>query len=412
MNIKEWFKPTGNKVLFLIITVSIIIGGYFGITNLIESMRKPEIVFKNPITLEYGQHTDADQISSGESPFEILRIESIIDEAQSSYDKISLYEDGLSEVEYREESMKLDTTQVGEHSGVLYASLGKNIESFPFEYLVEDTEKPKLENVKDLKVDQDEALIHEFIATDPIDGELQVEIEGSYDTTIPGEYTLAATATDQNNNKTSEEFTLTVIEKKVEVQKPSSVITNGGTGRKVVALTFDDGPHPTNTPRLLNILDEKGVKATFFILGERADEYPNIVKQTHAKGHEVENHSYSHPDLSGASLAVLDKEVERTNKIIENLTGRRPVYLRPPYGSYNKQVSSNISNQIALWSVDTLDWKSRNAVAVQESALSQVRNGSVILMHDIHSTTVDAVGPLIDSLKAQGYTFVRLDELQ
>lgn len=412
MKLSKWLKPTSHKVIFSLIIVAIAIGGGFGIKAMVESMKQPEITFKEPITLEYGQHSDADSEGENRALLDIFTIDSMVDKDASKFDTFSVYEEALKEENYQLVPMKIDTSKVGDFEGVLYAKLGKNIAPFPFKYSVKDTQKPELSNIENLEIEQGGNLKHDFKAIDVVDGELEVVIEGDYDTNKPGEYSLVATAIDTNDNKTSQEFKLTVKEKKKEVDTSKGTITNGSPGKKVVALTFDDGPHPTNTPRLLNILEEKGVKATFFILGERADEYPNIVKQTHAKGHEVENHSYSHPDLAGASLAVLDREVERTNKIIDSLTGRRPLYFRPPYGSYNKQVSSNITNQIALWSVDTLDWKSRNAAAVQQSAMSQVHNGSVILMHDIHSTTVDAVGPLIDSLKAQGYTFVRLDELR
>lgn len=182
-----------------------------------------------------------------------------------------------------------------------------------------------------------------------------------------------------------------------------------------VALTFDDGPNPETTPKLLKILADRNVKATFFMLGERANAAPEIVKNVAAGGHEVANHSWSHPQLTKISQAAADKQVEDTSNPLEQITGAKPIYLRPPYGAMNPALQAHLNQKYDLslifWSVDPLDWKNRDAQAVYDQIMRQVHPGAIILAHDIHPTTVAAMPRVIDALIAKGYKIVTVSEL-
>lgn len=182
-----------------------------------------------------------------------------------------------------------------------------------------------------------------------------------------------------------------------------------------IALTFDDGPSATLTPRLLDILKEKGVKATFFVVGENAQSHPEILARAVAEGHEIGNHSWSHPQLSKVSEARLQEEIGNTSNAIFKATGKTPSLLRPPYGAVNAHVRQVIQDQygmkIIFWSVDPLDWKRPGSSAVSQRILANTKAGSIILSHDIHAGTVDAMPTTIDALLAKGYHFVTVSEL-
>lgn len=180
-----------------------------------------------------------------------------------------------------------------------------------------------------------------------------------------------------------------------------------------VALTFDDGPG-SDTPRLLDLLAQKGVPATFYMVGNRVAANPATAKAIADAGHALGNHTWNHPDLTKADDATRTAEIDRTTQAIVEATGKRPTTMRPPYGAINDDVRRQLAAAglpAVLWDVDTMDWKSKDALAVQKVVSEKVRPGSVVLMHDIHATTVDAVGPIIDELRAAGYTFVTADQL-
>ena len=183
---------------------------------------------------------------------------------------------------------------------------------------------------------------------------------------------------------------------------------------KYVALTFDDGPHKTNTERVLNSLKEFDVKATFFMLGNQVDYYPSLVQRVAKEGHEIGNHSNTHPDLSKVDANRVQKEFETTNQRIYDVIGRYPTVFRPPYGSYNNNIitqATNLNLPIIMWSVDSLDWKTKNATSISHEILSTTTNGSIILMHDIHDATADALPSVLKNLKEQGYSFVTVSQL-
>ncbi len=184
------------------------------------------------------------------------------------------------------------------------------------------------------------------------------------------------------------------------------------TGGKLIALTFDDGPDYYDTAALLDGLKEKQVKATFFMLGENAQRYPSLVARAYAEGHEIGSHSWDHPDLTGLTAGQVREQIQKSVAVLEEILGPGQQYLvRPPYGSTNDQVRQNIDYPLIHWSVDTLDWESLDAKAVRSAILNDAYDGAIVLLHDIHSTSVEGVLMAIDALKAQGYEFVTVSEL-
>lgn len=182
-------------------------------------------------------------------------------------------------------------------------------------------------------------------------------------------------------------------------------------GKKYVALTFDDGPSNKTTPRLLDILKQHNVQATFYVLGSQAERFPEILKRTFDEGHEIGNHSWNHPSFTTISLKEVASQIASTNTVIHSIIGETPKTMRPPYGAYNKAVREIVGMPLIMWSVDTLDWKHRNANKGVELALKQTHDGAIILFHDIHASSVDAIPTLIAELRARGYEFVTVSEL-
>lgn len=181
--------------------------------------------------------------------------------------------------------------------------------------------------------------------------------------------------------------------------------------KKKVALTFDDGPHPQYTLEMLAALKEKNVKATFFLLGEEVEKYPEIVKQIHQEGHVIGNHSYKHEQLSKLTLEQACEQVDRTNRLIYDITGVYPSYLRPPFGDWHEKLDCEANMVEVLWDVDTLDWSSQNHAQIVQKVLKNIQENDIILMHDGYETSVSAAKEIIDTLKNQGYEFVTVDEI-
>lgn len=184
---------------------------------------------------------------------------------------------------------------------------------------------------------------------------------------------------------------------------------------KFIALTFDDGPHPTNTPRLLNILRERNVKATFYVIGRSVNLYPQILRQTVAEGHEIGNHTQTHRLLSKLSDSEVLNELRRCRDSISQASGATVRTMRPPYGGLlprqREVVHAELGYPTILWSVDPLDWK-RPGVGVVSSRLIQgASDGGILLAHDIHAPTIDAMPATIDSLLRRGYQFVTVSQL-
>lgn len=181
--------------------------------------------------------------------------------------------------------------------------------------------------------------------------------------------------------------------------------------QKRVALTFDDGPHPTYTPKLLDGLAARNVKVTFFVLGESAKNHPEIIKRMYEEGHLIGNHTYSHVQLSCISEDKAILEISNTNQVINEATGYIPKYIRPPYGSLPSSLKSETNLTPVLWTVDPRDWSVLNTNSVVNHILQCAEDGDIILLHDIFETSVDAALIVIDRLSEEGFEFVTVDKL-
>lgn len=180
---------------------------------------------------------------------------------------------------------------------------------------------------------------------------------------------------------------------------------------KYIALTFDDGPSRKYTPILLDGLKERGVHATFFLMGKNIEGEEDIVKRMSEEGHLIGNHSYEHIQLTKAGAKAVCEAVEHTQEQIEAITGKRPEYIRPPYGDWNEELEEEIGMTPVLWSLDSLDWKLKDTGKIIRQVLKDVKDGDIILLHDIFSSSVEAALELIDILQKEGYVFVTADEL-
>ena len=181
--------------------------------------------------------------------------------------------------------------------------------------------------------------------------------------------------------------------------------------QKVVALTFDDGPNPATTNQALDTLSKYGIKATFFVLGKNVSGNEEILKRMKADGHVIGNHSWSHPVLSKLSLDEAKKQITDTEDALTKVLGSSSKLMRPPYGAITDDIRNSLDLSFIMWDVDSLDWKSKNEASILTEIQRQVRNGSIILMHDIHAETVNALPKIIDYLKEQGYHFVTVPEM-
>lgn len=180
---------------------------------------------------------------------------------------------------------------------------------------------------------------------------------------------------------------------------------------KKVALTFDDGPHPQFTEPLLDGLKKRGVHATFFVTGENAQLYPDIIKRMNEEGHMIGNHTYSHIQLTAGNREKFKQELIKTNEIITNITGKEVLYVRPPYGTWDKSFETELNMFPVLWNVDPLDWCSNDASCIARKVLKDVDENDIILMHDYYQTSVTAALQIVDELQRQGYTFVTVEEI-
>lgn len=182
-----------------------------------------------------------------------------------------------------------------------------------------------------------------------------------------------------------------------------------------IALTFDDGPHPQNTPRLLDMLRARNVKATFYVIGRSVDIYPQVVRRTVAEGHEIGNHSYTHRLLSKLGDEELRQEMARCRDAVGRAAGVQPRTMRPPYGGLLQRqrelVHSEYGYPTILWSCDPLDWKRPGASVVASRILGGTSAGGIVLAHDLHAQTVDAMPATLDGLLRRGFKFVTVSQL-
>jgi peptidoglycan-N-acetylglucosamine deacetylase len=182
-----------------------------------------------------------------------------------------------------------------------------------------------------------------------------------------------------------------------------------------IALTFDDGPNEKLTPRLLDLLAQHHIHVTFFVLGECAERNPEILRRAAREGHEIGNHSWSHPNFAKMSDETVRTQIKRTEELITNTIGKRPTLLRPPYGSITARqkrlIHDDLGYEIILWDVDPLDWKNPGPTVVANRILKETRPGSIVLSHDIHAQTIEAMPATLNELQAKGFKFVTVSEL-
>lgn len=180
---------------------------------------------------------------------------------------------------------------------------------------------------------------------------------------------------------------------------------------KKIALTFDDGPHPRYTEQLLDGLKERNVVATFFVTGENAQNYPNIIRREQEEGHLIGNHTYSHIQLTSGNRETFREELVKTNEILENITGEKVSFVRPPYGSWDKSFEKELNMFPVLWNIDPLDWCSHNAECIAAKVVENAGDGDIILMHDYYDTSVTAALEVVDVLQKRGFQFVTVEEI-
>lgn len=179
---------------------------------------------------------------------------------------------------------------------------------------------------------------------------------------------------------------------------------------KLIALTFDDGPN-YNTSKVLDVLAKYNVKATFFVLGSKAKDNKKILKREYDSGMEIGNHTFNHLLLTKYKENVIKDEIDKTSSVIFEVTGRYPKLLRPSYGAYNNTIKKIGDMPIIIWDIDTLDWKYHNSKKIASRVINKVKDGDIILMHDIYSATANSLNIIIPELQNRGYTFVTVPEL-
>ena len=198
-----------------------------------------------------------------------------------------------------------------------------------------------------------------------------------------------------------------LTEKDAELYKTVQAEKN----KKVVALTFDDGPDGNTTPQALDILAKYKIKATFFVQGKNIAGNEAILKRMQAEGHEVGNHSWNHPVLTQLSLEDAKKQITDTEDAIKNVLGKSSKLMRPPYGAISDDIRNSLDLSFILWDVDSLDWKSKNEASIFTEIQHQTSDGAIILLHDIHQPSVNSLPKVIEYLQEQGYSFVTVSEL-
>ena len=178
-----------------------------------------------------------------------------------------------------------------------------------------------------------------------------------------------------------------------------------------IALTFDDGPSTAWTPALLDGLKERGVKATFFLIGENADKNPEIVKRMAEEGHLIGNHTYHHVELTKVSENEARLELADTSAVIVRITGKEPEYMRPPFGAWQRKLEQEIQMLPVLWTIDPLDWTTENQDEIVNKVVTEAEENDIILLHDCYASSVEAALRIVDFLQKEGYEFVTVDRL-
>ena len=196
-----------------------------------------------------------------------------------------------------------------------------------------------------------------------------------------------------------------------EIQQKESVEGSGVKEKPSIAITFDDGPSGRYTGRLLDGLKERNVKASFFLIGENAEENPVLVERIYKEGHLIGNHTYSHVQMTHLSEEAAVREIEKTDQVISAITGEHVAYMRPPFGAWQRELEVRMEVLPVLWSVDPLDWTTENVDEIVSKVVTEVEEGDIILLHDCYASSVEAALRIVDILQKEGYEFVTVDRL-
>ena len=178
-----------------------------------------------------------------------------------------------------------------------------------------------------------------------------------------------------------------------------------------IALTFDDGPHTVYTPKLLDGLKERNVKATFFVVGKNIEGREDIIKRMDEEGHLIGNHTYDHVKITGLPEEEACAQITKTSELVKEITGKNTEFVRPPFGAWDKKLECGFEMFPVLWSIDPLDWTTKNVDAVVQKVLSRAEENSIILLHDYYDSSVEAALKIVDALLERGFEFVTVDEL-
>lgn len=335
--------------------------------------------------------------------------QSLIDEYLKQYESLE-DQDEMKEVHYMDyEAVNLNQRyysftfhyQMFDESGTLLKE--------EYNTLNYDAGRKAKMNIDDvLRRDYETLLNDDFTSLDGLNFRL---LESGFDVFEEGNFASKKTYPYKNN-----ETYLRLNDPTINANAPKDVIypakKEHDTSKKRIAFTFDDGPHYEITSQIMDAFDEYGGSATFFMLGSNVERYPEIVKDMAKRGFEIGNHSYNHPDnLIGASQEDVFEQVYGTNDLLFQTCGYDAKLFRPPFGMYDAFMEEHLHTTIALWSIDTLDWKSRDAAAIKENVLANIHDGATILMHDLYPSTLEAVKELLPILHEQGYEFVSMSEL-
>lgn len=236
----------------------------------------------------------------------------------------------------------------------------------------------------------------------------QSTTESTTETTVTT--TTTATTTTTTTTTIKPETTTEPVTQETKSETSTKKTETSG-GQKLIALTFDDGPHSAVTARILNTLEKHGAKATFFVVGNRVGSCKSVLKRAHNMGCEIGSHTWSHKNLTKLTVAQMQEEMKKSADAISAVTGVPVKLMRPPEGGYNDTVKKNIQYPLIMWSVDSKDWKNRDAKKNYDAIMSTVFDGAIILMHDLYPATAETVEKLIPDLIAKGYKFVTVSEL-
>lgn len=226
-----------------------------------------------------------------------------------------------------------------------------------------------------------------------------------------GEVEITIPYSELKNIVKEEYIKLAITQEEIDVTKPAKRDLKQFEGKKLIAFTFDDGPNPKTTTKLLNNLEKYNARVTFFVLGSRVVQFKNTLKTAYEQGNQIGSHTYNHLNLLNINNYQVMKEIKKTNEEIEKIIGIKPSLIRPPYGNTNKEIREMANMHTIIWNIDTLDWKTRNAEKIEKEILKNAHDGAIILLHDIYEESIDGALSAMEKLEKEGYAFVTIEEM-